>query len=204
MIDALLFSVRDNIRAQSFGYSSPNYCELTGPDGRPPPRVGNFFVSVYELASSNTATRNLDEKFSFGLTLTQRIAAGSVPRDRIGDQAIASKLARVSGKGNPSFNARCEQLRAYLHMNWTITVMTSQTPNSANDNLSQWAPAGLATTYGFVEPARFAGQDRPQLVYAEWFEAANPESSEMGLKAELRFADARRLQPQTAAVGPYL
>lgn len=195
MIDALLFSVRDGIRAAGFGYGVPE-CDIMD-DGHPPERVGNIFVAVHEGQSQSRARRNLDEYFSFAVTLTMRV---SVPVDRVGNSLLASKLARTSGKGQPSFNARMEQLRAYLHMNWALTVMTGQTPASANDNIIAFTPSG--TVYGFVEPAAYTGRDKPALVGGEWFGSA-PDASDVGLICEMRFDGSRRMQPQTASVGPY-
>ena len=196
MIDALLFAVRDGIRAQSFGYGSADLCEIM-PDGKPPAGSGNIFVSVYETTSRSTARRNLDEYFSFAVTLTMKVTA---PMGRIGDQQLASKLARTSTKGQPSFNARMEQLRAFLHMNWLRTVSMNQTPASANDNLGAWTPSG--NVYGFIEPAAYRGRGIPELVGGDWF-AADPTDVPVGLKCEMRFDDARRMQPMTAGVGPY-
>ena len=193
MIDALLFAVRDGIRGAGFGYNSAAECEIMD-SGMPPQRCGSIFVAVHEGSSRSTATRNLDERFGFNVTLTMRV---SVPLDRVGDQLMASKLARTSGKGQPSFNARIEQLRAYLHMNWTVCVGTIA--GQANGNLAAWTPSG--SVYGFVEPAQFTGREMPQLVGGEWFGAA-PDAKDVGLKCELRFDGARRMQPQTAAVGP--
>lgn len=194
MIDALLFSVRDGIRAAGFGYGVPQ-CDIQD-DGKPPPGVGNIYVAIFERSSQSRSTRNLDEYFSFGVTLTMRV---SVPQGREGTTLVASKLARTSGKGQPSFNARMEQLRAYLHMNWAITVMTNQTPPSANDNLAAWTPSG--SVYGFIEPAKYEGRDQPEIVGGDWF-GAEPDPN-VGIKCEMRFSGARRMQPNTAAVGPY-
>ncbi len=198
MIDALLFSVRDTIRGVGYGYGYQDV-ELTDTDGKPPARMGNLFISVYELSSRSSAVRNLDEYFSFGITLTMRATA--VPRDRVGDQLIASKLARKAGKGNPSFNARLEQLRGLLHMNWQMTCLTGQSPASANDNIAAWS-AGTPV-YGFVEPAHYSGMDKPSLVWQDWFTADPQDGDAVGIKAEARFDSARRMQPQTASVGPF-
>lgn len=195
MIDALLFAVRDGIRAASFGYGEPQ-CDIMD-SGMPPPRMGNIFVAVHEGNSRSTARRNLDEYFDFAVTLTMRV---SVPVDRVGEQLMASKLARKMTGGQPSFNARMEQLRGFLHMNWTITVCIGSTPASANDNIAAWTPSG--TVYGFVEPAAYTGRDKPELVGGEWFGAA-PDAKDVGLRCEMRFERARRMQPQTLPVGPY-
>ncbi|MBX9682125.1 MAG: hypothetical protein K2X38_25485 [Gemmataceae bacterium] len=185
MIDALLFAVRDGLRGAGFGYGVEQ-CEIMD-DGHPPPRAGNLFVAVHEGPSSNRSTRNLDERFAFSMTLTMRVTG--IPIDRIGDQGLASKLARTAGKGQPSFNARLEQLRAWGHMNWTVMA-------AANTNIAAWTPSG--TVYGFVEPAMYAGAEKPVLVGGEWLSAA-PEAVDVALKAELRFDGARRMQPITAA-----
>lgn len=195
MIDALLFAVKNGIQKQTFGYSSDALCDIEE-DGHPPTQCGNIFVAVHEGASRSTARRNLDETFAFAVTLTMRV---SVPLDKIGSMLLASKLARVSVKGQPSFNARMEELRAFLHMNWSITVMTGQTPGSANDNIASW---GSGTVYGFIEPAGYVGRDKPELVGGEWFGSA-PDANDIGIKCEMRFDGARRFQPQTQAVGPY-
>lgn len=194
MIDALLFSVRDNIRAAGFGYGVPQ-CDVMD-DGHPPPRCGDLFVAVHPGSVRSQARRNLDERYGFNITLTMRVVG---PLDRVGDTLMASKLARTSGKNQPSFMARMDQLRGFLHMNWTIGVVQGTTPPSANDNILAWAYGG--TTYGFVEPAGYVGCDRPELVGGEWF-TSTPDANDIGLKCELRFDGARRMQPQTAAVGP--
>lgn len=195
MIDALLVAVRDSLQSQNFGYGSAALCEITE-DGHPPPRCGPIFLAVHEGPTRSTNDNCLMEYFAWSLTLTMRV---HVPLDRVGDAMLASKLARVSGPRNPSFNSRVEQLRAWGHMNWKITVLPNQTPASANDNLVAWAPVAQSI-YGFVEPARFRGADRPVLVGPEWF-TAEPNGPDVGLKAEIRFEGARRMQPQTTPVG---
>ena len=199
-MDALLFAVRDKIRNLGFGYDAKS-CDIVGPDGKPPPRCGQFYVSVFEGSTTNSAENNLDERFGFNIALTMRV---TVPLDRVGDQSWASRVIRTPGPtGAPSFNARLEQLRANLHMNWAMTVLTSQTPASANDNLAAWAPSNVTSTYSFVEPARFRGWSKPDFVTGDWFRAT-PEAMDMGIVAIGRFDGCRRMQPQTASVGPFL
>lgn len=202
MIDALLYAVRDGLRAlqNTAGVKRDvATCEIMD-DGRPPPRCGDWFVSVHGGRSKPgpANSRNLDELFGFSVTLTMRV---TVPLDRVGDQQIARNLALVPLGQRQGFNHKLEQLRDFLHMNWRITVKTGQTPNSANDNLTAWA---TGTVYGFVEPARFvSGVVTPKLVGGEWFDA-EPEAEEVGLVAELMFDGARRVQPQTASVGVFV
>lgn len=198
MIDALLFAVRDGLRAAGFGYGVAQTDIMD--DGQPPANCGNVFVSIYQGNTTSTNDNCLMEYFDWNLCLTMRV---SVPLNRVGDSLLAAKLARKSGPGNPSFNARMEQLRAWGHMNWPITVLPGRNPPSANDNLIAWCPSDTASVYGFIEPARYKGADKAVLVGPDWFTAV-PEAHDTGLKAELRFAGARRMQPQLAAVGPFI
>lgn len=202
MIDALLYSVRDGIRSAGFNYGAAE-CEIMA-DGHPPPRCGNVFVAVHGGRSSpgKDNERNLYELFGFSITLTMRV---TVPLDRVGDQQIAKNLRLVPINQTQGFNVKLEQLRAYLHSNWKITVLQNQIPNSANDNIVAWT---LGTSYGFVEPAKWKGQDTPRLVGSEWFEATSQNGEEtedsIGIVSEMRFDGAKRMQPQTASVGLFV
>jgi hypothetical protein len=176
-------------------------CELMD-DGRPPPRCGNFFVSVHSGNARSTADNQLYELFDFSITLTMRV---TVPLDRVGDQQIARNIALVPLGQRKGFNHKVMQLRAYLHMNWQITVLQNQTPSSANDNLAAWASG---TVYGFIEPMRYKGFEKPVLVGGEWF-GAGPDkngqpATDVGIKSELRFEGCKRFQPVTAAIGPFV
>jgi hypothetical protein len=197
VIDALLYAVRDGIRAAGFGYGYAE-CEITE-DGRPPPRAGNVFVAVHGGRSrpGQANGRNLDELFDFSVTLTMRV---SVPEDRIGDQLIARNLVLAQAQ-KQGFDAKVEQLRGFLHMNWRITVLTGQVPPSANDNLAAWA---TGTVYGFVEPARYQGAELPAVKGSDWLQADPDQDDNFAVKSELRFTGAKRLQPQTASVGVFI
>ena len=198
MIDALLFAVRDSVRAAGFSYDQAS-CGITeDSDGRPPPRCGNFFVAIHSGTEKNDSVRNLDSRYGFSVTLTARV---TIPLDRLGDQMIARNIELVPLGQRQGFNHKVEQLRGFLNMNWRITVLTGQSPNSANDNLSAWA---TGTVYGFIEPAMYRGPDGPpRLVGGEWF-GADPEAEDMGIVQRLRFDRARRMQPQTLSVGPFV
>lgn len=182
MIEALLFSVRDALRSAGFGYSEAT-CEISD-EGKPSPRMGDVFVAVHQGAESNDALNNLDEYFSWNCTLTMRV---TVPLDRVGNALLARQLARRAAPGGqPSFNARKELLRAFLHMNWGIL-------QDANTNLVNMLVDANAV-YGFCEPAHFSGAEIPMLVGGEWF-TGDPEARDTGLKSTLRFEGCRRLQP---------
>ncbi len=171
-------------------------CEIVE-DGHPPPRCGNVFVAVHGGADQSGADNQLDERLGFLVTLTMRV---TVSLDRVGDQQMSRNLALVPLAQRNGFYAKRDQLRAYLHMNWERTVLVGRTPPSANDNLAAWA---TGTVYGFCEPARYRGAEVPKLVGGEWF-AADPDAADVGIVSELRFEGARRFQPVTAPVGPFV
>jgi hypothetical protein len=186
VIDALLLSVRNAIRSAGFGYSQTT-CEIGVDPGRPQPRCGEVFITVWEGASTSTNDNCLMEYFAWNLTLTQRVQQ---PLDRIGDMLLTRELAQKRTPGRPSFNARARQLATFLHMNWAVL-------GDANTILVNLAEDGNSV-YGFCEPARYRGMETPTLVGGEWF-SADPEAQEVGLKADLRFEDCRRMQ----AIGTY-
>jgi hypothetical protein len=175
-------------------------CEIMD-DGKPPPRAGNVFAAVHGGRShpGQANDNNLFELFDLSVTLTMRV---TVPLDRLGDQLIARNVALVPFAQRQGFNAKIEQLRGFLHMNWGITVLQGQTPPSANDNLAAWV-TGTAAVYGFCEPARYQGAEVPALVGADWL-GAEPDSEDFALKSELRFVNAKRFQPVLAQVGPFV
>ncbi len=184
MLDALLYATRDAIRDAGWGYDTAT-CDLAGPGGQPPARCGDVYVAVHQNATASEMDNALDEYLGFLLTLTMRL--GKVPVYRVGDRLLASNLARRPGpNGSWSFNARAEQLRSVHHMGWGIL-------QDANTNLVAWEPDAVVVA-GFCEPARYRGLEEPRLVGGEWF-GADPESTDVGLVASLRFEDARRLQP---------
>lgn len=195
MIDALLYAVRDGIRAAGMNYDVAT-CEIMD-DGRPPPRCGNYFVSIHNGMISSDADNQLNERYSFSVTLTMRI---TVPLDRVGDQQIARNIARVPLGERQGFYAKTDRLRALLHMNWgMVVVQQNRQPPSANDNLAAWS---TGVVYGFCEPMRFISMEAPKLVGGEWF-GADPEADEVGIKAEMQFGNCRRFQPVTQPSGPF-
>lgn len=189
-IEALLLAVRDVIRDPSspFDYGK-QACDVRA-DGQPPPRCGAWFVAVHQLPSRNESLNNLDEYFSYAVTLTGRLV--NCPPDRVGDAMLAMTFAKKTG-----FNKRLNKLKRvlagydslYPNMDWAIIA-------AANNYIVQFATEeGETFVYGFSEPAHFANAELPDLVGGEWFES-DPASENVGLKATLTFSDARRLQPR--------
>lgn len=174
-------------------------CEIMD-DERPPPRCGNYFASIHGGMVTSTADNQLNELYSFSVTLTMRV---TVPEDRVGDQLMARNIARVPLGERQGFYAKTDRLRALLHMNWGCTVLTGRTPASANDNLVAWAEPKTGQVYGFCEPMRFLNMEAPKLVGGEWF-GADPEADEVGIKATLQFGKCRRMQPVLESIGPFV
>ena len=202
MIDALLYAVRDGIRATSGMNYDAKTCDIVADsDGRPPPVCGNYFAAIHSATSRSDADNQLQEWYDFTITLTMRV---TVPIDRIGDQLMSRNIERVPLAERQGFYAKVERLRARVHMNWGFVVLTGQNPPSANDNLVAWAPDGT-TVYGFCEPMRYLGSNAPPvLVGGEWFDA-EPESEEVGIKVDLLFGKCRRFQPHTSSPnGPFV
>lgn len=184
-------------------------------DGRPPPRAGNVFVAIHggKSRAGSANDNNLYELFDFLVTLTMRII---IPLDRVGDQLIARNLPLtindVPAAQRQGFNAKIEQLRAYLHMNWQITVLQGQTPNSANDNLAAWTTT--TTVYGFVEPMRYNGAEIPVMQGGEWMGVdpeyerysgkKNAREGEFCVKSEMKFEGAKRFTPLLSAQGSFV
>lgn len=167
-------------------------------DGRPPPRSGNYFVAVHDGAMRSDTDNTLDERYEFSVTLTMRVV--NVPLDRVGSQLLARNIARVPIGVRQGFYAKVDQLRALIHMNWNMVVTVGQVPNSANDNLKQWA---TGIVYGFCEPMRFVSMEAPRLVGGEWF-GAEPDAEDVGIKAALTFGRCRRIQTETLPSGPFV
>lgn len=176
MLDALLYAVRDNIRSV-LGYDART-CEIRD-DGHPPPRCGDWFAAVHQMRSRSEMVNALDEYFGFSVTLTARVT--NVPLDRVGDRLLAKQLAETTG-----FNAKADVLRAFLHMAWGVI-------QDANNNILA-RPTVLNQVYGFATPAYFNGMEIPVLVGGEWFWAME-DAGDMGIKAQMDFEGARRLQP---------
>ncbi len=181
-IDALMYAVRDAIRSGGFDYDATT-CQIM-PNGMPAPDCGDIFVAVHQGASRQTMDNAKMDYFAFFITITMRVS--DVPVDRIGDTRLAAELAHERG-----LNRRAEELANFLHMDWGVL-------QDANQHLVDFNPNAVIV-HGFCEPARFRGMSEPALVGGEWF-WADEEARDVGLKIELRFEDARRLQ----VIGEYV
>jgi hypothetical protein len=171
----LLYAVRDAIFLM--GYDERT-CQIMA-DGHPPARCGDVFVAVHQSTDRQTMDNAYNGYYNFSVTLTMRTA--DVPIDRVGDQRLARKLSRKTG-----FNAKVEIISNSLHMDWGVI-------QDANNYLMEFNQDAYIV-HGFAEPQRYRGSEIPQLVGGEWFYGM-PETQDVGLKAEMRFEDARRLQP---------
>ncbi len=176
MIDALLHSVTNAILNGGYGYDTHS-CAIM-PNGQPAPECGDVFIAVHQGPARQDMHNAKNDYFGFFVTVTMRVS--DVPVDRIGDTRLAAELASQRG-----FNRRCEELANFLHMDWGVL-------QDANSYMVANNPRAVII-HGFCEPAVYRGMSEPQLVGGEWFWAV-PEALDVGLKAQLRFDEARRLQ----------
>jgi len=175
MIDSLLLANQQAIHTAGQGYG-PDSCRIMA-DGYPPAACGNVFLAIHQGSTTSLMDNALDEYFAVTLTLTMRV---SIPVDRVGDQLLAQRLAK-----NIGMNRRINWLATFLHMNWEVIGI-------ANNLLIELFPEA-DVIHGFAEPLRYRNSELPSFVGGEWFASA-PEAEDVGLKAEIRFEDARRLQ----------
>ncbi len=179
-VDALLYAVKDVILEQPFGWDRTT-CDIMA-DGHPAPRTAGWFCAIHQGGQRGDMMNALDEYYGFTLTLSVLLAG--VPPDRVGTQLLAKNdaltLAREVG-----FNARAQQLKVFLHMNWYVIGL-------ANQYLCQMF-SGSYQVDGFCEPCHWSDMTDPKFVGGEWF-AAEPNHPNAGITAEIRFDGARRLQ----------
>lgn len=180
---SLHIGYRDRLRNAGLGLN-PASCEVMA-DGRPPPRCGDRFVAVHSGPRSVFDSRDsLDETYEVRVTVTQRIHA---PWDRIGTEMEAI----VNG-----FSLFCDRVRAALHNDTTPSVGLLAMMNAAL--LAELATD--ETTAGWSEPGYFKGDGPYQLVGPEHFHATSGKAGthDYGIVNEMRFGDARRVQPLNA------
>lgn len=190
MLDALLYAVKDGLLNPDnrLPYSDST-CRIMV-DGKPPPYLGEWWLSIHEGGVQSICTETLDEYYSFNLTLTKRV---SVPIDVFAEKVQALKMARQLAQqadaNHLGFNARRDQLRAFFHGNASVIA-------KANQYLVQWATG--EEVYGFCEPPRFQGYSSSLMRGAEWLSAKPPESEEEQVEAalvcQLNFGKCRRFQ----------
>jgi hypothetical protein len=180
MIDALLFAVKEAVSRQ-YSYDERT-CDVRA-DGSPPPSCGDYFLAVHQAGGRSEMDNALDQYLGFDLTLTYRV---TVPLDRLADQELANKLARKQGpRGQPSLNARLDQVQTFMHMNWGVI-------QDANNYLVQWAKEEVVVC-GFAEPARYTTTETPRFESGAWL-SADADADHVALVGVAHFDRARRLQ----------
>lgn len=184
MINALLIATVNLYINANIGYNKIN-CQIM-PDERPPAGfLGEHFISVWQGPITGLSDNCLNESYSWNVTLTAR--TGMVPRDRIGDRALACRIANTPGpNGAPSFNARMDQLRSMSHMAWGML-------QDANNILMELSGSSNLV-YGFYEPARVRSIGDLSVVGDDWFDA-EPDNSSMAIKETISLQEAKRFQP---------
>lgn len=188
MIEALQLAILDTIRAA--GWTTANSAVM-GPGpmgaGQPPPFKGAWFCAVQQGPQSSDMMNALNTYDGFTLTLTARFDA--VPIDQVGSKLLVGRLLEEAQR-KTNFNVQARRLRDLLHMDW-------YTIGAANNKMLEIEPDAYII-HGFCEPAHFTGMSDVQLVTGEWFGAPPPENEGLffqGIKADLSFDGARRLQP---------
>lgn len=176
---ALLQAVRNTLRAAAPSGLAYTYkeCELSQPQGQPPPRCGKWFLAVWAGGSRNFGGNRyvLDREYDVVVTMTMRI---NEPFDRI---------YQILDEASTGFYDRSDAIIGLIHKDsYNFNVS-----NQANTILTD--PSTGDEPVGFRVPLAFLDDSGPRLVGPDWFHA-DPESGEFGVVMDMRFGRARRLQ----------
>lgn len=154
-------------------------CDIM-PGPKPKPSCGQRFLSVWMSSWSpgdQDLNRGIDEYYT--ITCTWSYRSGYAPIDLQGGEIYIKHLEGIE--------AATRSLLPLIHQN--IELMT------AANNLIQ------DSSYKIVEPFRWLGGDAvPTIVGAEWF-WSETDDKQAGFVQEIRFGNARRLQPINATNG---
>lgn len=153
------------------GYNKTNSA-IVGPDGRPHPRAGTWFVGVHSAYQRGRQEGSSEEEYGIDITVSRRLEA---PFDRIGPEV---KNHAVQG-----LNQHCEAIKAMMLRRQYSIIATA-------NNI-------IGASSGFVEPLFFIdGDARSVEVSADWYSADGSEEgmNTVGLKRTMRFGGAVRIQ----------
>lgn len=180
--EALHFAVRDQLRLPSpegLGLRDIE-CEVMA-DGRPPPRCGDYFVSVHGAPSRRGLFHSgfTDEYIGVEVTVTRRI---NVPFDRLGTEVVDEAARGV--------NAKVNQIVALLErQRYAVMTLANETIGSTFNETD--------TPRGFIEPLYYQDSEKAKIVDASHFMSVEQRLS--GVIVNIRFAGARRIQPEDIA-----
>lgn len=159
------------------GYNGLNLCRRMY-DGKPPPLMGQYFVSVWSDNSRQNqagARDYVDHLFPVFVTVTMRFTQ---PPDRWVEH-------------RDELEKRVHGIEALIHGgNPGYTYMR------AAEALADFTHSAADTTrrVGWIEALMSEGFDPIQPVGAEWLRATSPTSLECGVAQRIRFGKARRIQ----------
>jgi hypothetical protein len=175
---ALELAVRDQLRNPSpagLGYAA-SVCDITGPDGQPPPRCGELFVGVVGTDKSGTTTTCAEDEY--GVTVVVSMRLGKIPFDRVGAELLA--------KARAGLNDVCDAIAAVMANQQYAVLAAANAIINATDG-GPWD--------GFCEPLFSCMPSAAELVSGDWFEAGKQAASKYsGVRKRLRFGQARRIQ----------
>ena len=145
-------------------------------DGEPPPRCGNYWLSIWSRGDrTSEAKTSLNEMFKVFATLTIR---ATQPYDRL--------LAH-----RDDLEAKLNRISALIHQDvWSYTV------SRAADTLASLDGSGQPV--GYREGLMFEGYDPVELKGGAWFHA-DPAKTEVGLAQTARFGKCRRVRAVVTA-----
>lgn len=183
---ALLLAVRNTLRAASPGglaYAAKD-CDLTPPDGQPPPSCGVYYIGVHEINVSpgtQSPYSLFDEIYSVGVTVTIKLRG--TPWDRMVQKELYGATT--------SLDRRCRAIAAHINKD----TIDHRIITAANALSELEVPLTGYAKQGFFEPLRFAGYDVAKMRGGMWFHA-NPDDDEPGYgwSKTIRFTGARRCQ----------
>src|SRR5260370_13994362 len=168
----LLQAVRDRIRTV-LQYSERD-CELTLPGGRPPARMGKYFVGVHGGGIRGLDRHAFKGSYEVTVTLTGRI---NEPDDRI----ATAMLYKERG----GFSDRLRAIALLIAKDAYNFHVSNQANKYIGDALDGTEPTG------FRQGLTFTSQTTPREVDGAWF-SADPQGLEQGLAADIHFDGAIR------------
>ncbi len=178
---ALLLAVRNHLRTTLT--LSEKECDLTPPNGQPPPACGPHYYAVHEgQIAPNVSYSDFDEVYSVSVTVTVRLRGS--PWDRTAQNVLYGD--------DKSLDRRARSVAAAVHQD----TIDNRIINAANLLEQMLPPAEGSTVQGFYEPLRYAGMDTARGVGPDWFSAdpAKMGAMDCGYSKTIRFTGARRTQ----------
>lgn len=138
------------------------------PDGRPPPGMGELFISIHPGGFRGVSSEYLHCIHSINITINIKIEGST--DDKVGLQNVVLPYRGIE--------EIAQLLVESIHDNYLILQM-------ANSILG-------SNVNGFIEPLRFNNSSPPRIVGSDWF--STEKSNKSGIIQTLTFGDAVRIQ----------